>query len=324
MTVLRRLRFPARLFCTLFLFAFHGLHAANALEPGWDVLQVYGGGNDGAAQLLTYDRDTGRAALFDQGYTGFDRMLVSERGLRKTWNTILVYNRNNIITYDPGMDEVEINNLDAIFGKNLKTYEFREKKWNNIFPIKYLDGEESIFFYDKDDGIAAIYRVDKRNGVLRTPPVADETLGEGWDILVPFTLAGTVHLLLYDRDEGRAVIRTLPHGGKLGARTYESSGWRKNWHAIEAFYGDSSGPRPPYLLFYDKAAGAGEVYAVNADGTIGASTSRDLRWGVGWDFVGVAHQGKGAPAFVTLYDRTSGAVGIYVLTDDGKIGKKYK
>jgi hypothetical protein len=120
----------------------------------------------------------------------------------------------------------------------------------------------------------------------------------------------------FDLTFGPLYSAVLPAGYQLQIALRNEGSWRTSWDL--AVTGGWAGPNNSGLLLYDRAAGVGAFYAVDARGDLQLLQQYD-DWRTSWDLAVTGGWAGPNDSGLLLYDRAAGFAAFYAITSGGNM-----
>lgn len=196
--------------------------------------------------------------------------------------------------------------------------------WRSDWKRILFCGSDLLVFYAPGAGHAEIYSGGISGQLSLRTSYSDWRTS--WQKILRVALPGVAPaaasdcLLFYDMLAGQGQISQLNSDGSLSLlQTFD--GWRRSWTNIVSWTNtmnivteiDTS----TAVLFYDRAAGQGEIYTLDGKGQLGAPAHSYTGWRTSWtEIVAI---GSGA---VVFYERPTGFVALYAI-DNQDHGLRY-
>jgi hypothetical protein len=173
-----------------------------------------------------------------------------------------------------------------------------------------------LLFYDPSSNTGEFYAVNVLGeiGLLRT----HTDWRSSWTHIVPGNFSGgddLTDLLLYDPTAGEGEFYKTDGSGGI-ALIRKQTGWRSSWtHIIAGAFGGSAGSTD--LLFYDRAAGGGQFYAVE-QGRI-SEIALHTNWRPSWTHIVPGSFGGDSVTDLLFYEADTGTGEFYACDGRGGI-----
>ncbi|HSS49596.1 MAG TPA: hypothetical protein VLX28_11690 [Thermoanaerobaculia bacterium] len=185
---------------------------------------------------------------------------------------------------------------------------------DNPFPLR-----PDLLFYDRANGESTMYRADLQGNTQKINKTYDGWR-TSWAAIVPgnFGGSGSTDLLFYDRAAGQGEFYVSDGSSNVIHQLKLESGWRGSWSIVLA--GNFTGGSTSDLLFYDPAAGVGEIYKTDGQGNINlVKTHTD--WRHTWSIILAGNFTGGKFSDLLFYDPTAGVGEIYSTDGRGNINR---
>jgi hypothetical protein len=171
-------------------------------------------------------------------------------------------------------------------------------------------------------GTGVFYATDGTGGIARLSPKYQWR--DSWSLIIPGNFGGNfgetddsvTDLLFYDRAAGHGEFYTTDGNGNISQLGATHTGWRKTWDIIVPINISGSGDYRTDLLFYDRAAGHGEIYTTDGNGNISQLGATHTGWRKTWDIIVSIGSLSGELLF---YDRAAGHGEFFYVSSDGGI-----
>ncbi|WP_225414539.1 hypothetical protein [Stigmatella hybrida] len=271
-----------------------------------------------------------------EAYTFLEGQLehaYTQSNVRSSWDLLIpgaymeFTEATNLLFYDRTAGLAEIYLPEGPQGELqlLKRHTGWRRGWDLILADHFLEVSkgDSLLFYDREAGLGELHAMDGEAGVFRVARFTDWR--RTWDAILPImpldVSPGTgqvfTSLLFYDRSVGEGEFYTTDGQGHL-SRVSRHSDWRRTWDLIVPFTQSTSDANRTVLVFYDRSAGHGELYAVDGQGDI-ARLSKYTGWRQSWDLIIPCRISGLSANGLLFYDRSAGLGELYAVDGRGAL-----
>ena len=163
------------------------------------------------------------------------------------------------------------------------SYSDWRRTWTHIVAGKFSNSPYSgLLFYEQSIGYSEFYETRGLGDIWLLQSHSDWR--NSWTHIVPgrFNRPDFTGLLFYDPDAGLVALYDTDGTGDITPPLREYSGWRSSWTHITTVRipgSDYSG-----VVFYDQAAGYGEIYGCNGSGELELIIEDDT-WRTSWTHI---------------------------------------
>jgi hypothetical protein len=182
---------------------------------------------------------------------------------------------------------------------------------DNPFPIT-----PDLLFYAKDAGIGQLYATDLAGdlGLLNTYTDWRTT----WTLILPMHFSRARHsdLLFYNADAGLGELYSTDGSGGLNPIVRRYTNWKTTWSIIAT--GSFTGSGFTDLLFYDRAAGVGEIYHADKQGGLTLLASH-TDWLTTWSQIVVGNFSRSDSSDLLFYEANAGVLECWTVDGYGNV-----
>jgi hypothetical protein len=259
----------------------------------------------------------------------------TQRNVRSTWHSIIAgaylerTEATNLLFYDrsAGVGEFHLPAGERGELQLLKRHTDWRRGWDLIISGSFLADSkgDSLLFYDREAGLGELYATDGEGDVSLAARFTDWR--RTWSAIVPIlpldvasdTGLSFSSILFYDRSAGHGEFYATDGQGHL-SRVARHTDWRRTWNLIVPFTQSTSDANRTVLVFYDRKAGHGELYAVDGHGGL-AQMARYTNWRRSWDMIVPCQLTGSHSNGLLFYDRRRGLGEVYAVDGRGNLSQ---
>jgi len=182
---------------------------------------------------------------------------------------------------------------------------------DNPFPIN-----PDLLFYARSAGIGQLYATNLAGdiGLLNTYTNWRTT----WTLIVPMHFSRARHsdVLFYNADAGLGELYSTNGLGELNPIVRRYTDWRTSWSIIVA--GSFTGNEFSDLLFYSRAAGIGEFYRVDKQGSLTLLASH-TDWLTTWSQIVAGNFSRSDSTDLLFYESADGVLECWTVDGYGNV-----
>jgi hypothetical protein len=192
----------------------------------------------------------------------------------------------DLMFYEPPTGQGEFWSTDGQGGIALigETHTDWRTTWRLIVPGYFQKGAGTdLLFYDRDAGEGEFWSVS--GGGISLIGETNTGWRNDWTLIIPgnFTEGDYTDLLFYERSTGQGEFWRSNGDGTISLIGETNFGWRTSWQMIVP--GNFSDGPFTDLLFYDRAAGQGEFWKTNGNGSISMIGETHTDWRQSWQII---------------------------------------
>ncbi|QRN97723.1 hypothetical protein JRI60_01145 [Archangium violaceum] len=273
-----------------------------------------------------------------EGYTflaGKLERAYTQRDVRSTWDMIIpgafleFTEATNLLFYDgtAGVGEFYLPSGEGGEPQLLKRHTDWRRGWDLIVPSNFLEASkgDSLLFYDREEGLGELYGTGDEGDIFRVARFTNWR--RTWNAILPILPLDVApdaplafdSILFYDRAAGHGEFYATDGQGRI-SRVASHTNWRRTWDLIVPFTQSTSDANRTTLVFYDRNAGHGELYAVDGQGGI-ALLAAHTNWRRTWDMIIPCRISDTGANGLLFYDRSVGQGELYAVDGRGSIAQ---